>query len=447
MMVETMKESTLKSTLKSRPSHDGVRLSEVSVTEVPMKEQPQDVLDVEKIRRDFPVLQKQVHGKPLAYLDNAATTLKPKVVADTVANHYLYGAANVHRGLHFLSEQATLAYEGTREKVRSFINAKEKAEVIFTSGTTAAINLMAHSFGEKFIHAGDEIVITHMEHHSNIVPWQLLCERKGALLKVAPISDAGEVLLDEFEALLTSKTKLVSFVGISNSLGTVNPIGPMIQMAHAKNIPVLVDGAQTLSHQSFDVQTLDCDFLVFSGHKLFGPTGVGVLYGKRKWLDQMPPFLGGGDMIRSVTFEKTQFAPLPYKFEAGTPNIAGVIGLGAAIDYIREIGIEKIAAYEQQLLVYGTKQLQEIPGLTLIGTAAEKTSILSFVLDDVHPHDLGSLLDDHGIAIRAGHHCTQPVMQRFKVPATARASLSFYNTFDELDRLVAALLKIKEMFR
>jgi cysteine desulfurase/selenocysteine lyase len=408
-----------------------------------------NTFDVEKIRRDFPILQTKVHGKQLVYLDNAATTLKPKSVVDAISSHYLYGAANVHRGLHFLSEEATRLYEGTREKMRAFINAAETAEIIFTSGTTASVNLVAQAFGDLSVGSGDEILISHMEHHSNIVPWQMLCERRGAHLKVAPINDKGEIIIEEMASLISDKTKLVAVAGISNSLGTVNPLESVIALAkrRATPIPVLVDAAQTLSHQTLDVQALGIDFLVCSSHKLFGPAGVGVLYGKRALLDKMSPIVGGGDMIRSVTFEKTLYAPLPYKFEAGTPNIGGVIGFGAALDYINSIGMERIAAYEHELLAYGTEQLKKIPGLTLIGTADNKASILSFTLDDVHPHDMGSLLDAEGIAIRAGHHCTQPVMERFGVAATARVSLSFYNTKAEIDFLVKALFKVKEMFQ
>jgi cysteine desulfurase/selenocysteine lyase len=403
--------------------------------------------DLEKIRRDFPILQTKVHGKNLIYLDNAATTLKPKPVVDAISQYYLYGAANVHRGLHFLSEQATRQYEDTREKVRAFIGAGETAEVIFTSGTTASINLVAQSFGDAFVKAGDEILISHMEHHSNIVPWQMLCERKGAHLKVAPINDEGEISLPELAKLISDKTRLVAVVGISNSLGTINPIAEIAALAKQRDIPVLVDGAQLLAHRKIDVQALGIDFLAFSAHKLYGPTGVGVLYGRRALLEKMAPIAGGGDMIRSVTFEKTLYAPLPYKFEAGTPNIGGVIGLGAALDYLNAVGIDRIAAHEEELLQYGRQQLQKVPGLTLIGTAKNKASILAFTLDDVHPHDMGSLLDQEGVAIRAGHHCTQPVMARYKVPATARASLAFYNTKDDIDRLVAALLKVKELFK
>lgn len=405
--------------------------------------------DLEAIRLDFPILQTKVHGKDLVYLDNAATTLKPRSVVDAISNHYLYGAANVHRGLHFLSEQATRLYEDTREKTRAFINAKETAEIIFTSGTTASINLVAQAFGDMYVKAGDEVLISHMEHHSNIVPWQMLCERSGARLLVAPISDAGELILSEFAKLISDKTKLIAVVGVSNSLGTINPLEDIVALAKKRltPIPVLIDGAQLLAHRSLDVQALGIDFLAFSSHKLFGPTGVGVLYGKREWLDKMAPVVGGGDMIRSVTFEKTLYAPLPYKFEAGTPHIGGVIGFGAALDYINSIGIDAIEAHEQELLEYGAAQLKKVPGLTLIGTAKNKASILAFTLDDVHPHDMGTLLDAEGVAIRAGHHCTQPVMARYGVAATARASLAFYNSKSDIDKLVAALLKVKELFK
>lgn len=404
------------------------------------------MIDVAAIRKDFPILSTTVHGKPLVYLDNAATTLKPKQVVQTIERHYLLGAANVHRGLHFLSEEATREYEGARDKVRAFLNAQDTAEIIFTSGTTASINLVAQSYGASTLKPGDEIVITHMEHHSNIVPWQMLCEYTGAKLRVAPIDDDGSVNMDALAKLIGPKTKLVSVVYVSNSLGTINPVTDIIALAKAQGAKVLLDAAQTVAHLPVDVQKLDCDFLAFSAHKIFGPTGVGVLYGKRALLNAMPPIFGGGDMIRSVTFEKTEYAPLPHKFEAGTPNIGGVIGLGAAIDYVTKIGHAAIAAHEDELLRYGMARLSEVPNLKFVGTATKKASILAFTLGDVHPHDIGSLLDQDGIAIRAGHHCTQPVMARFGVPATARASLSFYNTKDEVDALAASLRKVQEMF-
>ncbi len=401
--------------------------------------------DIAAIRADFPILGTLARGKPLVYLDNAATTLKPRQVVQAVEKHYLLGAANVHRGVHHLSEEATRLFDLTREKVRAFINAKERSEVIFTSGTTGAINLIAYSYG-SLLKAGDEIVISAMEHHSNIVPWQMLCERQGLTLKVAPINDRGELMLDEFAALLTPRTRLVGVVAVSNALGTVNPLAAIVKLAHERDIPVLFDAAQAVAHMPIDVQALGVDFLAFSSHKLFGPTGLGVLYGRKALLEKMPPFLGGGDMIRSVTFEKTTYAELPAKFEAGTPNIASVIGLGAAIDYVQSIGLDRIAAYEHDLLAYGTEQLQAMPGVNLVGTAAHKASILGFTLDGIHPHDIGTIVDQQGVAIRAGHHCAQPVMARFGVPATARASLAFYNTKAEIDALVAAIRKVQEIF-
>ena len=404
------------------------------------------ILNVTEIRKDFPNLNVRVHGKPIVYLDNAATTFKPKIVIETIDNHFKTGTSNVHRGVHFLSEQATEQFENARKKVQQFINAAKPQEIIFTKGTTESINLVANSYGRKFLNSGDEIIISEMEHHSNIVPWQILCEEKGCILKVVPINDQGELIFAEFEKMLGPKTKFVSMVYNSNSLGTINPIKKVIEKAHEKGIPVLIDGAQAVSHRSIDVQELDCDFFVFSGHKLFGPTGVGVLYGKEELLSKMPPYQGGGDMIASVSFEKTTYNVLPHKFEAGTPNVASVIGLGAAIDYIHSIGLDKIAKYEEELLDYGTKALSAIPGLRLIGTAKHKAAILSFILPNIHPHDLGTLVDREGIAIRTGHHCTQPVMKHFKVPATARAALAFYNTKEEIDQLVAAIYKAKEIF-
>ncbi len=402
--------------------------------------------DVQTIRKDFPNLNVKVHGKPLVYLDNAATTLKPYPVIKALDEYYSTGTSNIHRGVHALSERATANFEAARLKVRKFIGAKHAHEIIFTSGTTDSINLVAQSYGRHFLKSGDEILISHMEHHSNIVPWQLLCEEKGCVLKVIPINDQGELLLDEFEKLIGPKTKLVSIIYVSNSLGTVNPVKKVIETAHRHKIPVLVDGAQAVNHLKINVQELNCDFLAFSGHKLFGPTGVGVLYGKEEFLNRMPPWQGGGDMISSVTFEKTTYNVLPYKFEAGTPNIAGVIGLGAAVDYVSSIGIDRIAQYEKELLDYGTQVLQRIPDLRLIGTAKDKVSILSFAHPLIHAHDLGTLVDEEGIAIRTGHHCTQPLMKRFNVPATARASLAFYNTKEELDKLAEAVKKAKEVF-
>ena len=402
--------------------------------------------NVEEIRKHFPNLTREVHGKPLVYLDNAATTLKPKAVIEALEKYYLSDCSNVHRGVHALSEQATADYEAARSKIRHFINAKKDHEIIFTRGTTESINIVAQCYGRKFLKRGDEILITHMEHHSNIVPWQIICEEKGCVLKVAPINDHGELLVKEFEKLISSKTKLVSVVYISNSLGTINPVKDLIKLAHQHKIPILVDGAQAVNHVKVDVRDLDCDFLAFSGHKLFGPTGIGVLYGKEEFLNTMPPAQGGGDMISSVTFKKTTYNVLPYKFEAGTPHIAGAIGLGAAVDYVQSLGMENITEYESGLLQYGTKALKRIPDLRLIGTAKEKAAILAFVLPNMHPHDLGTLVDEEGIAIRTGHHCTMPLMERFKVPATARASLSFYNTKSEIDALVEAICKAKEIF-
>jgi len=403
-------------------------------------------LDVQRIRQDFPNLHVNVHGKPIVYFDNAATTFKPRSVAQAMDEYYQKYTSNVHRGVHELSEKATAAYEGTRGKVQKFLNARASQEIIFTRGTTESINLIAYSYGRHFLKKGDEILISEMEHHSNIVPWQMLCEEKGCVLKVIPFNDNGELVYSEFEKLLTAKTKLLSIVYISNSLGTVNPVKKMIRAAHGRGALVLVDAAQAVGHRRVDVQDLGCDFLAFSGHKLFGPTGVGVLYGKAELLNKMPPFHGGGDMISSVTFEKTTYAALPYKFEAGTPAVAEVIGLGAAIDYVLSVGFGRIEAHEQSLLEYGTRVLQKVPGLKLIGTAKEKVAVLSFILPGVHPHDIGTLVNDEGIAIRTGHHCTQPVMKHFGVPATSRASLSFYNTTAEIDRLVAALLKVREVF-
>ncbi len=404
-------------------------------------------LDVHRIRQDFPILQQRIHGKPLVYLDNAASTQKPQVVIDTVSRYYETINANIHRGVHLLSEQATQAYEDARVKVQRFLNAAQAREIIFVRGTTEAINLVAGSFGRTNVKSGDEVLITHMEHHSNIVPWQMLCEAQGAKLRVAPISDAGELLLDEFEKLLTPRTKIVSVVHVSNTLGTINPVRRLIAMARARNIPVLLDGAQAVPHLPVDVQELDCDFYAFSGHKLFGPTGTGVLYGKAKLLEAMPPYQGGGDMISSVTFEKTTYNVLPYKFEAGTPNIAGPIGLAAAIGYVNALGLDAISSYEQDLLDYTTEKLKQVSGVQIIGNAKEKAGAISFVLDGVHPHDIGTILDQEGIAIRTGHHCTMPLMDRFGVPATARAALAFYNTKEEIDALVAGLYRVKEMFR
>ena len=401
---------------------------------------------MEKIRQDFPVLHQKVHGKPLVYLDNAATTQKPQMVIDTIVRYYQSENSNVHRGIHFLSEVATQAYEGARTRVRQFLNAAHDHEIIFTRGTTESINLVAQSYGRSEIKSGDEVIISAMEHHSNIVPWQMVCEEKGARLRVIPITDAGELVLEEYERLLTDHTKLVGIVYVSNVLGTVNPVKQMIAMAHSRGIPVLVDGAQATPHMPVDVQDLGCDFLAFSGHKVYGPTGIGVLYGRADLLEAMPPYQGGGDMISAVTFEKTVYNSLPHKFEAGTPHIEGAIGLAAAIEYVQRIGLTQIAAYEKELLAYGTELLSAVPGLRILGTAKDKASVLSFVLDDIHAHDIGTILDHEGIAIRAGHHCAMPLMKRFGVPATARASLAFYNTREELEALAKGIHKVKEVF-
>ena len=403
-------------------------------------------LDVDRIRRDFPILGRQVRGKPLVYLDNAATSQKPQIVIDALTRYYSTENSNIHRGVHYLSEQATQEYEGVRSKVRQLLNAGDDREIIFVRGTTEGINLVAQSYGGQNVGEGDEIIISAMEHHSNIVPWQILCQQRGARLRVIPMNDDGELLMDEYERLLGPRTKLVSLVHVSNSLGTVNPVEQVVEMAHSHGVPVLLDGAQSTPHMQVDVQALGCDFFTFSGHKIYSPTGIGALYGRTDLLEAMPPYQGGGDMIKSVTFEKTLYNSLPYKFEAGTPNIAGVIGLGAAIDYVAEVGLDRIAAREQELLEYGTECLSGIGGLRLIGTAREKASILSFVLEGVHPHDIGTVLDTEGIAVRTGHHCTQPVMERMGVPATVRASLAFYNTKEEIDVLVKGIDKVLEVF-
>lgn len=402
--------------------------------------------DVNKIREDFPILNKKVHGKNLVYLDNAATTQKPTYVIDKINKYYTTMNANIHRGVHALSQEATEAFEGARIQIKQFINALGKNQVIFTRGTTEAINLVASSYGRKNIKEGDEIIISHMEHHSNIVPWQLLCQEKNAKLRIIPINDDGELIYDEFEKLVNKRTKFISIVYVSNSLGTINPIKEMIKYAHQYKIPVLVDAAQAVNHIKVDVQDLDCDFLAFSGHKIYGPTGIGALYGKVELLESMPPYQGGGDMISKVTFEKTTYNELPHKFEAGTPDIAGAVGLGAAIEYVNKVGIQNISEHEHSLLKYATKKISEVPGLRIIGTAKEKTSVLSFVLENIHPHDIGTFLDFEGVAIRTGHHCTQPLMQRFNIPATSRASFAMYNTKEEVDVLVHGLKKIIEVF-
>ncbi|MBZ0166799.1 MAG: cysteine desulfurase [Candidatus Omnitrophica bacterium] len=405
------------------------------------------IFDVEKVRLDFPILTEQVHGRPLVYLDNAATTLKPRRVIDAIDHHYLHDTANVHRGVHTLSERATAAYEAAREKIQNFIHAKSHEEIIFTSGTTDAINLVAQCFGRASIGDGDEILITEMEHHSNIVPWQMLCEEKKCVLRVVPFDDNGELDMTAFGELLSDKTKLVSVVWVSNSLGTINPVKEIIRAAHQRGIPVCLDAAQAVSYTPIDVQDLDCDFMAFSGHKLFGPTGVGILYGKAAYLNAMPPYRGGGDMISSVSFEKTVYNTLPYKFEAGTPNIAGVIGLGAAVDYVQDLGLARTQSYRQKLLSYATQQLQQIPGIRIIGQAKNKTAVLSFIHPEVHAHDMGTLVDEQGVAVRTGHHCTQPVMDHFGISATTRASLSIYNTKDEINVFVTAVRKAIDIFR
>jgi cysteine desulfurase/selenocysteine lyase len=402
--------------------------------------------DVERIRADFPVLHQSVNGKPLIYLDNSASSQVPQVVIDRGSVYLEQEHSNIHRGVHYLSQRATTAYEGAREKVKRFINARESRECIFVRGATEGINLVMYGYGRKFIGAGDEIIISAMEHHANIVPWQMLCEEKGARLRVIPMNDAGELLLDEYDGLLNERTKLVSLIHVSNALGTINPVKDMIAQAHKYGVPVLIDGAQAAPHMPVDVQDLDCDFYAFSGHKMYAPTGSGIIYGKAELLEKMNPFQGGGDMIKSVTFEKTVYADLPNKLEAGTPAIASQIGLGEAIDYLDSIGREQAAAYEAELLRYATERVSAIEGVRIIGTAKNKASVLSFVIDDIHPHDIGTILDQEGIAVRAGHHCAQPVMQRFNVPATARASFSFYNTKEEIDVLARTIERVIEIF-
>jgi cysteine desulfurase/selenocysteine lyase len=407
----------------------------------------QKKFDINLIRKDFPILFRSIHGKPLVYFDNAATTQKPLSVIDTLKNFYTHLNSNIHRGVHYLSDAATSEYECARKIVQNFVNAKSTEEIIYTRGTTESINLVASSYGRKFLNAGDEILISYMEHHANIVPWQQLCEEKGCILKVIPVLDNGELMLSEIDNLLTSKTKFVSLVHISNSLGTINPIKKIIEKAHSVGAKILIDAAQSIQHFPIDVQALDCDFLAFSGHKLYGPTGIGVLYGKKELLDAMPPYQTGGDMIRTVSFEKTTFNDLPWKFEAGTPNIAGAIGLGVAVRYIQTLGLEQIAKQENILLNYATESLYQFSDIQIIGTSANKASVISFVIDNIHPHDVGTLLDRDGIAIRTGHHCTQPIMRRFGVPATSRVSFAFYNTKEEIDVFTNSLKKVLMMFR
>jgi cysteine desulfurase/selenocysteine lyase len=412
------------------------------ITRVPLAEG----LDVDKIRTDFPILKQKIHGKPLVYFDNGATSQKPQVVIDALNRYYAAENSNIHRGVHFLSEQATAAYEAARHKIKHFINARSEQEIVFVRGTTEAINLVAQSYGRTFLKPGDEIIVSAMEHHSNIVPWQMLCEQTGARLRVVPINHDGELVLDEYCRMLNEKTKLVSVTHVSNALGTIVPVKEIARLAHERHVPVLVDGAQAAPHLKIDVQELDCDFYAFSGHKLFGPTGVGILYGRLELLDAMPPYQGGGDMISLVTFEKTHYNVLPYKFEAGTPHIAGGIGLGAAIDYLEGLDWQQVAAHEHGLLTYATAALSDIEGLRIIGTAKEKVGVVSFVFDHIHAHDVGTILDQEGVAVRAGHHCAMPVMQRFGVPATTRASFALYNTRQEIDILVRGIQRALEVF-
>jgi cysteine desulfurase/selenocysteine lyase len=404
------------------------------------------VKEIEEIRKDFPILKREVYNKPLVYFDNGATTQKPQCVVDALISVYTTYNANIHRGVYFLSEMSSEAYENSREKVRSFINAGKKEEVIFTSGTTGSINGIAFSFGERYIKPGDEIILSHLEHHANIVPWQMMCERKGAILRIIPVNDAGEVILEEYYKLLSQKTRIVSVTQASNAFGTVIPVKEIIDAAHAMNIPVMIDGAQAIQHGIVDMKAMDCDFYVFSGHKIYGPTGIGVLYGKEKWLSELPPFQGGGDMVDKVTFEKTTYNELPYKFEAGTMNYTGAIGLSAALDYVTGIGRENIANREKDLLLYATKRLSEIKDLKIYGTSAMKISTVSFLLKDIHQYDTGMILDKMGIAVRTGTHCAQPLMNRFGIDGTVRASFSFYNTTDEIDVLIAGVEKVISMF-
>ena len=417
-------------------------MSEVSPV-TPSRRKP---FDVQRVREDFPALHQEVHAKPLVYLDSAATSLKPQAVIDAVADVYARDCANIHRAVHLLSQRATARFEEAREKVRSFVNAANKSEVVFTRGTTEAINLVAQSWGRAYLREGDEVLVTELEHHSNIVPWQILCQQTGATLVVVPITDRGEVLREAFEQELSDRTRLVALAHVSNALGTVLPVAELIALAHDRGAVVLLDGAQAVSHVDVDVQALDCDFYAFSGHKLYGPTGIGVLYGKERLLESMPPYQGGGDMIRSVTFEETTYNDLPYKFEAGTPNIAGAIGLGAALDYFTSFDRQAVRAHENTVLRYATEALEAVSGVRLIGTAPGKVSVLSFLMDAAHPHDIGTIVDSEGVAIRTGHHCAQPVMEHFGIAATARASLGMYNTTDDVDALLGALRKVQEIF-
>jgi cysteine desulfurase/selenocysteine lyase len=404
------------------------------------------MLDSNKIRADFPILQQKVHGKPLVYFDNAATNQKPQCVIDTIANYYSNENSNIHRGVHSLSQKATLAFENARETVKNFINANSSSEIIFTRGTTESINLVAQSFGKKFINQGDEVIISAMEHHSNIVPWQMICEEKGAILKVIPFFENGELNMKVFEDLLSEKTKIIAVTHVSNALGTINPIKEIISKAHEYNIPVLIDGAQGIAHSPVDVQDLDCDFYCFSGHKIYAPMGIGVLYGKAKWLDAMPPYHGGGEMIKVVTFEKTTYNDLPFKFEAGTPNVGDALALETALNYVSELGIENISKYEDDLLQYATNEVSKIDGIRIYGTAKHKSAVLSFLIGNIHPFDAGTIIDHFGVAVRTGHHCAQPLMDIYKIQGTIRASFAFYNTKAEIDVLITAVKKVKEMF-
>ncbi|MBX9964238.1 MAG: cysteine desulfurase [Burkholderiales bacterium] len=408
---------------------------------------PTSTFDVERYRADFPILANvHPHGKPLIYLDNGASSQMPQQVIDRLVRYQTHEHANIHRGVHTLSETATRAYEHARKQVQHFLNAKEDREIVFTSNVTDSINLVAHGFGRAFVGEGDEVIITHLEHHANIVPWQMLCEEKGAKLKVVPIDDSGALILEAYEKLFSPRTKLVSVTHVSNALGTINPVKEMIEIAHRHGVPIMIDGAQAVQHMPVDVQALDCDFYAFTGHKVFGPTGIGVLYGKAEWLNKMKPFRGGGDMILSVTFEKTTYNAIPFKFEAGTPPIAQAIALGEAVEYVQRIGLDRIAAHEHDLLTYATERLQAIDGVRIYGTAQQKAAVVSFYVNDVHPHDVGTLLNEEGVAVRTGHHCAQPVMQRFGIPATARASFAFYNKFEEVDALAAAIRKVQKLF-
>ena len=404
-------------------------------------------LDIEKVRADFPLLHTEMRGKPIVFLDSAASSQKPQVVIDAISKYYTSQHANVHRGVYELSQEATDAFELGRERVRSFLNAESTDEIIFTRGCTESINLVAACYGKKFLNEGDEVIISAMEHHSNIVPWQMICEEKGASLKVIPVNEKGEIIIDEYKKLLSDKTKIVSIVHISNSLGTINPVKEVIDLAHQKDIPVLIDGAQATLHSKIDVRALDADFYTFSSHKVYGPTGIGVLYGKRKWLDAMPPYQGGGEMIKTVSFEKTTYNELPFKFEAGTPDIAGAIGLGIALEYVKDLGFEAIAEHESELLRYGTEKLLAIDGLRIIGTAANKASVISFLIEGTHPYDVGTLLDKMGIAVRTGHHCTQPLMDFYQIPGTVRASFAVYSSKDDVDKLVAGVERVARMLK